>query len=426
MGLGARVRSISDVVERQLCTGCGACAWASGGGLRMVDALEHGRRPVAAGAGPDPEAAARALRVCPGAGLSHDERSFPPGILAALRPAWGPVLEVWEGFASDPELRHAASSGGVASALALFCLERAGMHGVLHDAPRPDAPYLNHTVLSRSRAELLLATGSRYAPASPCDGLGVVESAPAPCVLLAKPCDVAAAARARRLRPALDQNLGLTVAMFCAGTPSTRGTLELLRSLGVEDPRQVVALRYRGQGWPGLARVQVRTPEGVCERTLGYAESWGLLQRYRQWRCYVCADHTGEFGDVAVGDPWYRPIPEGEPGRSLVLVRSERGRRLLREAALAGALHLEPAPPEILAASQPELLRARGAIWARIWVSQLLGAAAPRYRGLPTFRTWWSELSPRQKLRSIFGTARRVFRRRLHRRVPIEPWRPAA
>jgi coenzyme F420 hydrogenase subunit beta len=45
--------------------------------------------------------------------------------------------------------------------------------------------------------------------------------------------------KARRLQPVLDAKVGLTIAIFCAGTPSTRGTLELLRHAGVEDPQAV-------------------------------------------------------------------------------------------------------------------------------------------------------------------------------------------
>jgi coenzyme F420 hydrogenase subunit beta len=35
----------------------------------------------------------------------------------------GHALEIWEGFATDPEIRHRGSSGGLLSALALCCLE---------------------------------------------------------------------------------------------------------------------------------------------------------------------------------------------------------------------------------------------------------------------------------------------------------------
>ena len=53
-------------------------------------------------------------------------------------------------FAADPELRWRASSGGVASALGLFALEQAGMHGVLHVAARPDAPWRSGAQLGTS------------------------------------------------------------------------------------------------------------------------------------------------------------------------------------------------------------------------------------------------------------------------------------
>jgi len=291
---------------------------------------------------------------------------------------------------------------------------------VLHIAARPDVPYLNRTVLSRTRAEILAATGSRYAPASPCDGLDLIERAPAPCVFIGKPCDVAGAASAAKLRPALADRLGLTIGIFCAGTPSTRGTLEMIRRMGVEDPSTVTGVRYRGLGWPGRARVTSRLGAGEREASLTYDESWGeILQKHRPWRCYICADHTGEFADIAVGDPWYREIPADEPGRSLLLVRSARGRDALRAAIASGDIVAERVEGEILRASQPNLLTTRGATWARIGVTGLLGAATPRYVGFPMFRFWWRELTFRQKLQSVTGSARRVFRRKLHRSLAI-------
>ena len=286
-------------------------------------------------------------------------------------------------------------------------------------------PWLNRTVLSRTREELLARTGSRYAPASPCDGLAQVEAAPAPCVFIGKPCDVAATRKARRTHRALDEKLGLTIAIFCAGTPSSRATLEMMKRMGVADPSQARSVRYRGNGWPGMWRVEYAEGEvdgepRAAETT--YAESWHELQKHRQWRCYVCADHVGEFADIAVGDPWYREIPEDEPGLSLVLARTERGRRFLAEAVAAGYLTLERREPDVLVRSQPGLRETRGAIWGRILVTRLLGAAAPRYRRMPMFPTWLRELSARQKLSSIAGTIRRTFRKGLRKRVPVQEW----
>jgi coenzyme F420 hydrogenase subunit beta len=379
----------------------------------MRDVEAEGLRPAVHDTPEGSRAAADALSVCPGHALAHDPTRFRSGVIESLRPAWGPILELWEGHASDPELRWAASSGGAASALALACMERQGFAGTLHIRSRSDAPECNETVLSTTRAELLAATGSRYAPASPCDRLDLIESAAAPCVFIGKPCDVAASGKARERHAALDQKLGLTIAIFCAGTPSTRATRLLMKRLGVRDGEPVENVRYRGLGWPGMARARVVRGDERIDFTQSYAESWDFLQAHRQWRCYVCADHTGEFADIAVGDPWYREISPGEPGSSLVLVRTQRGKEVFDAAVAAGYLNVERAAPELLERSQPQLLKTRGSNFGRILTLRALGAAAPSYRGLPTWPFFWTRLNPKEKARAFYGTVKRIVTKRL-------------
>lgn len=415
-----QLQTIRDVAEYQLCSGCGACVFIDAERIRMVDDFRFGRRPIVNDGMPDATHDADALRVCPGIHLQHAFDCRDPQLIRELLNAWGPVYEVWEGHAADEEIRFAGSSGGAATAIALFCLEHLGFHGVLHTAARPDAPYLNHTVLSRTREELLARTGSRYAPASPCDGLQWIEDAPGPCVFIGKPCDVAAVQKARRLRPELDAKLGLTIAFFCAGVPSTQGTLDLLTSVGVDEPSSVESLRYRGNGWPGRWTVRFRDAAGIDRvRSLSYEESWGFLTKYVQWRCRLCPDHTGEFADIAVGDPWYRTLRADEAGESLVLGRTTRGVELLAAARRAGHLVLELASPEKLPASQKNLLRTRGAVWGRIVSLRLAGVPRPTYRGVPLFSTWLRHLGFVGKLRSTLGTLRRIESRGLRELISV-------
>ncbi|KHD07596.1 coenzyme F420 hydrogenase [Candidatus Thiomargarita nelsonii] len=416
-----RIDDIRDVAERQLCCGCGICAFINSDSITMVDDLHQGRRPLVMETG-DTDIEKTALRVCPGINLGHDSSLNDPALISTLVSDWGPVREVWEGFASDTELRYAGSSGGVVSALALYGIEGGKMHGVLHTAARSDVPYLNHTVLSTTRHEIQSATGSRYAPASPCDGLQKIVDAPAPCVFIGKPCDVAAVQKARKCRPDLDEKVGLTIAIFCAGTPTTAGTLALLEKFGVTDPGRLQSIRYRGNGWPGRAYCVFENAEGQQEdSSMTYATSWGsILSNYQQWRCNICADHTGEFADIAVGDPWYREISSDDPGRSLVLARTELGRQFMNEAMANGYLTMERGAAEILPASQPNLLQTRGAVWGRLLALRLVGVAVPNMRGMPLFHIWLKHLSFSQKIKSLLGTIRRVFRRRLWHRHPVK------
>jgi coenzyme F420 hydrogenase subunit beta len=412
----SRVDTIQDIVRSHLCMGCGTCAAARPDIVRMVDTVAHGRRPVIAGDAP-PVAGRELAKVCPGRAID----AKPPGPGAARdysHAAWGPVLEVWEGHATDPELRHRGSSGGVVSALALFCIEGKDFAGAVQVRARPDQPLLNESVISRSRADVLAASASRYAPASPCERLADLRDSQEPHVFIGKPCDIAGSARLAAEQPSLATSLALSISIFCAGTPSVAGSRELLSRLGVSDGDEVLELRYRGRGWPGNMAVRFRKAETgeVQEASTSYAEGWGeILQKHKQWRCQLCADHLGEHADLSIGDPWYRPIAEGEAGQSLIVVRTERGRRMLQEAARAGALKLERRSLTTLADSQPNLEQTRGAVFGRCLTARMAGASAPRYRGTGLHRVWWRALSPVAKFRSIAGTLKRMLRKGLLR-----------
>lgn len=413
-----KIIDVFDVAEQNLCCGCGVCASVAPAGVAMVDDVDQGRRPIKIG---DGTGAGEALAACPGFQLRRPE---PPAgtVDPALLNDWGAVRAIWEGFAADPAVRFAASSGGIATALAAFALDQ-GFDGVVHIGADEAIPYRNRTYVSRTRSEVERRSGSRYAPASPGDGLGALqeEAGGGRFVFVGKPCDVAGAHMAARIRPQIDEHLGLTIAIFCAGTPSLAGTLEMLRAMGVTDPSQVTSLRFRGHGWPGdaVAETQDGTP---AARALSYAESWGeILQLRRPWRCRICPDHTGEFADIAVGDPWYRPT-DGDPGRSLVVARTERGEQFVRAAIAAGVVDVEVSPHRHLPASQPNLARARARVWGQLVGMRMMRMVTPEFREMGLLRSWLRVLPIRQKATSIAGTIQRVRARGLAKRRPVRPY----
>jgi coenzyme F420 hydrogenase subunit beta len=330
---------------------------------------------------------------------------------------WGRVIEVWEGHASDPVIRHRGSSGGALTALASYCIEQGGMHGVLHTGQDSNDPLRNRTRLSRTRAELVAATGSRYSPASVCDSLDQVERAPSPCAVIGKPGEIAALAKARKLLPSLEAKVGVTLSFFCAETPSSGGTVALLEKMGV-PPASVADLRYRGYGWPGHFAPTKHGETEPCGK-LTYQESWAFLQRHRPWSVHLWPDGSGELADISCGDPWYEQPDGVNPGSSLVVVRTERGREIVRRAIQAGYLELKPAEPWKLDQSQRNLAGKKAAVWGRLLAMRFFGVPVSRFPGASLFRCWL-RLPMKEKLKSTFGTARRIFQRRLHRRLHLE------
>ncbi len=414
-----KFRSISDVVASRLCLGCGACAYISPSqSIELRDFFSEGIRPVLKPGGTEE---AVCLEVCPAVATdfllpSAEGRVADDSVFRS--DDWGQVVGVWEGYAADEEIRFKGSSGGVLTALGVHCMENEGMSGVLHIGPSHSDPTRSQTRLSTSREELLAAAGSRYAPASVCNGLGLVEAADSPCLVIGKPSEIAALRKVERVKASLAKKVGLTASFFCAESPSTKGTHELISKMGGK-PEAVGSLRYRGYGWPGHF---APTLKGASEPIgkIPYADSWAFLQAYRPWSVHIWPDGTGELADISCGDPWYEN-PDGEnPGFSLVVARTERGKRVIENAIKAGVVVLKPAEPWKLVKSQYYLAEKKGATWGRLLAMNLLGMRTPKFFHAHLFSCWW-RLSFSEKMKSVFGTAKRILNRKLRRALVLDP-----
>lgn len=394
---------LERVIQRRLCSGCGACAHLGREhGVVMLDIPTVGRRPVGVESLPT-AVKDELLAVCPGAGVQAAAWEKEPDADELLT---GPVRQVWEGWASDPQLRWAASSGGVVTALAAWALETQGMALVVHTGMDPEAPWRNRTVISRDRAGLQANSGSRYTPSSPVEALRFIEESERPCVFIGKPCDVAAVAALRRRRPQLDRNLGLVLSFFCAGTPTSAASQQLAGQLGFTKPDEIAEVRYRGQGWPG--GFQVKDAAGRSAY-LSYEVSWGqLASKQRQLRCTLCPDGLGELADVTGGDAWHRKS-EGGDGLSLILARTQRGQEAVREAIAAGYLEASDSSPNRVVAAQG-LTRRRQLVLARSAALRTLLLPTPSF---PGFRLAAAsrQLSLSTQMKEYLGMLRRAITR---------------
>ncbi|WP_164659304.1 Coenzyme F420 hydrogenase/dehydrogenase, beta subunit C-terminal domain [Tropicibacter sp. Alg240-R139] len=409
---------ITSVVERNLCTGCGGCAGAFPNAIRMLEDPVHGRRPVVARNDEGRAASKAAMAICSGANSDWSQLQ----IRDQTEADWGPILSTWEGWAADPEIRLKGSSGGAVTALATFALHFGQVDGVAHVAARQDDPRLNEAVISRDRVGLMRGSGSRYAQASPAELVGEITRGADQVAFIGKPCDVASVRRATGQDNELAAKIPLTIAIFCAGAPNLKATDRLLDRLEVPKGGDLIDLRYRGNGWPGLMQATWRDKSGVEHLSKGipYAEGWGtILQGERRWRCNICADHTGAFADISVGDPWHAP-PQGDQdaGRSLIVARTAKGRAVVEAAIRAGVLIAEPRSRDVIEDAQPNLKKTHGAAWGRIAAMRVVGLQTPHLKGQ---RLWslWLRLSTKQKLQSVLGTWKRILRNRLWRNVTI-------
>jgi coenzyme F420 hydrogenase subunit beta len=144
---------------------------------------------------------------------------------------------------------------------------------------------------------------------------------------------------------------------------------------------------------------------------MSYERSWsGILSKYVQFRCRLCPDSTGEFADISCGDLWCQDIEPDEPGKSLVLVRTDRGRRILHAAVEAGYIELKKVVSEMVSASQSSLLNKRQNLFGRLMAMHIMRIPVPHFEGFSLFSNWLA-LPVIEKARSMAGSFKRIFRR---------------
>lgn len=372
---------LETIVTGGLCSGCGLCESLSGGRARMEmdDAgylRPHLLQPLSA------EQEHGVAATCPGLGLRHAPSQVP------YHPLWGPMVQVRVGHALHPELRFAGSSGGAISGLLCYLLESRQVDYVLHIGASLSEPLMNEIKLSRTRGEVLAAAGSRYSPSAPLTGIDALLALPGRFAFVGKPCDVAGLRQYAKINPLVHDKVRYMLSFMCAGIPSIKGTEAILSRFGVR-PDEVRRFAYRGNGWPGMTRVE--THAGAVHETT-YATSWGtILNRHLQPRCGICPDGVGEFADVVCADAWYGkngyPDFAEKEGRSLIISRTASGEALLAEAMAAGYLTMEELLVRHIRQMQPYQEKRRQMVWSRVMKLRLRGRTAPRYRGLQLKRS---------------------------------------
>ncbi len=397
--------ALARVASGDLCAGCGACAALAPGRVTMQAVAPGYLRPQQS-APLDPTQEAAIAATCPGLGQTVSAAGRANPVL------WGPYTQMMTGWATDPAIRFAGSSGGALSMILVHLLDSGMVDAVVQTAASPDLAIGNATVVSAEASAVIAAAGSRYAPSAPLAGLGAQVASGQRFAFVGKPCD-ATALRAMTLGdPAVAAAFPVILSFFCAGVPSHAGGRAVLSALGT-DLAQTARFRFRGNGWPGQATATDHDGQG---RAMSYHESWGkILSKHVQHRCKICADGTGVAADIVCADAWESdaagyPVFAEADGISLIVARTALGADLIAAARQAGQLETQPFDITTLAAIQPGQRERRRALLARLTALRLLGRPVPRYTGLQIGAA--ARQNPlRRNIKNFLGTLRRGLRR---------------
>jgi len=348
--------NIEFVVDEGLCVGCGTCA-----GVCPVDALEmrvlNGLfLPVV-----DWDKCTRCglcVRCCPGYAVDFEDLNH---LVFGKQPEdklTGNFLSCHVGHSNDEEIRFNSASGGVVTQLLIYALEKGLIDGAIVTRMRQDKPLLPESFIAKTRDDIISASKSKYCPTSPGEVLKQVLKEEGRFAFVGLPCQIHGVRKAEMNIKGLKEKIVLHIGLFCSHTVNFEGTRFLLRKLSV-SPELVTEIAYRGRGWPGYMFIKLKSGLSL---TLAYVGGWNAYWTifssffYAPLRCLMCPDESSEFADISVGDAWLREFKNERAGESIVIARTNIGRKLMNLASSSSVLSLKPIKSSRIKEAQAEHL----------------------------------------------------------------------
>lgn len=236
------------------------------------------------------------------------------------------------GYHADNRIRRESSSGGVCKTLIIDSLKNGMVDGAYSLKCTDSFPFAQGEFYTREHIPSFGdMPNSVYHSVMACTEIDRIQ----PCKRLML---VGTACQLRALNSIIKDKCDevVRVCIFCKQQKTLDSTRFLAKMMGTSVPPNLkFRPRYRGDGWPGIVRV-----DGF---ELPYSRAAQIPFGKRLWTvpgCGICGDSFGmEAGaDITLMDPW-TICSHNELGETLVTVHTQKGDELLQQCV---SLNLEP------------------------------------------------------------------------------------
>jgi len=319
------------VVELGLCAGCGACvAFCPYNVLEYVE--DH------------PEEVDECLmcgncsNVCPRYEFDWDSiENFAFGRTRTSEEEFGVKRKIVIAKSKDEEILRVCQDGGVVSSLLISALEEGLIDGAILSGVSEGKPFYPIPKIAMSREEIVACAGSRYTyTTNMIDLVGAAEILGAlgfkGFAFVGLPCQIQASRKIQMLpHPSISwwaKSIKFNIGLFCTETFTYEGLIEeaIHKGLGIK-PEEIAKMNIK-------AKIIITTKSGET-KIIPLEEA----RKYMRNGCKACSDFSAEAADISIGSV-------GLEGWNLVIIRSEAGEELFKNAVKAGKLETRPIEEE--------------------------------------------------------------------------------
>ncbi len=322
-------KNILDISNEAICTGCGACAGICKSNAISMQYTISGYLKATLDENKCYNCG-NCRKVCPS--VAENDFKIKNNILI------GEYIECYAGYVCDHEIRRECQSGGVITALIMYLLEKNLVESAI--VSKLDASINKNKACEVTTAmEALKCSSSCYMQSAMVEKIFSINKKKIVSVVLGCQAEAIKLASDNGLKSRPEYIFGL----MCGGQFSRILYEKIVKKTNFNSKKErLLDIRLRDKkilecGWPGEISVKTSKREYFLSRRYRHK----LKKIFESPRCLICFDKLNIFSDIVFGDPYGIPGKEVSEGFTAIIVRTEKGERLLKEAEEKGIISLE-------------------------------------------------------------------------------------
>ena len=340
-----------EVIDVGLCVGCGICSGVCPDEVIALSGQEQEPRLV--GECLEKCGPGACYHSCPGRYIPMPEmEKMVFGRTRNLENQTEYLMGITNGFfaahATDNTTRIQGASGGTATALLGYALDKGIVDAILVAGFREDKPWVTEPKVITNKKDLLNWQGSVYSRVPMGKLLNTMAKSGFEKIgIIGLPCFIHGLRKIQlhHFPAGMGEKIAFVMGLICGTSCTVEGLFHVLREwIGIEA-EEVERLNFRGGEWPGSLVIHTRDGRTF---SIPKGEYWDrfLVTMFRASRCMRCWDFVGDLADLCLGDYWGAPrsTEEDKAGWNAVIIKTPLGKSLVEGARSDQYVKLELMP----------------------------------------------------------------------------------
>ena len=319
-------KDITAIVDNDLCHSCGACA-----NVCHPEVITF-HKTVAGHIFPKINyegctACELCSAVCPGINFGETMTNI---LQEVEDPFEGKSLSTWIGQSKDKDILDNGQSGGIASAIILDALENDIIDTAIVAIMSNEGSIHGDVMLAYNKNDILRSQQSKYIPIPLLSALSKVKEKKERFGIVGLSCHIHGLHNVLDKKPSLKKQFIFSIGLICDRVMVSSSMDYLIEKENVkkENVKEFYFRDKKPNGYPGSVHIKTATDSFVMSAN----ERMKIKDFFTPARCRICFDKMNIGADITIGDPHGLENIDRIKGESLIIVRTEKGISLLKQA----------------------------------------------------------------------------------------------